>query len=165
MAKSLESSINFTPVDIACAVFGSFYLILILISGTILNTLVVYLVSRSKKLRTQAFAVAVQIALANLGTIIFLGMSQLIFLCKGCFSVEVCIIQGYVIHILVDVRVLLVFLYSLDRFASVFAPFMYPRHNLKLTVINSVSAWFVVTVSNVLGIPQIWTSTNFQLQF
>ena len=53
VAKSLESSINFTPVDIACAVFGSFYLILILISGTILNTLVVYLVSRSKKLRTR----------------------------------------------------------------------------------------------------------------
>ena len=64
-------------------------------------------------------------------------------------------------HILVDVRILLIFLYSLDGFASVFAPFMYPRHSLKLTVINSVLAWLVVIVSNVLGIPQILDCYKF----
>ena len=64
-------------------------------------------------------------------------------------------------HILVDVRILLIFLYSLDHFASVFAPFMYPRHSLKLTVINSVLAWLVVIVGNVLGIPQILDCYKF----
>ena len=46
-------------------------------------------------------------------------------------------------HILVDVRILLIFLYSLDCLTSVFAPFMYPRHSLKLTVLNSVSVWLM----------------------
>ena len=58
-------------------------------------------------------------------------------------------------YILIDIRILLVFLYSLDCFASVFVPFMYPRHSLKLTVLNSVLVWLVVIISNVLGIPQI----------
>ena len=165
-AKRLEASVNSTfssPVGIALRVAQVLYLILVLISGTILNILVVYLVSRSKRLRTRAFAVAAQIALANLGTITLLGIPLLIQFIYGqtFFNVEICIVQGYVMHILVDVRILLIFLYSLDRFASVFAPFMYPRHNLKLTVINSVLAWLVVIVSNVLGIPQILDCYKF----
>ena len=80
-ARSLEASANSTfssPVGIALRVVQVLYLILVLISGTILNILVVYLVSRSKKLRTRAFAVAVQIALANLGTITLFGIPLLI---------------------------------------------------------------------------------------
>ena len=56
-ARRLEASANSTfssPVGIALRVVQVLYLILVLISGTILNILVVYLVSRSKKLRTSS---------------------------------------------------------------------------------------------------------------
>ena len=158
--KFLEASANSTlssSVSISSRVLQVLYLILVLTSGTILNSLVVYLVSRSKKLRTRAFAVAVQIALANLIIITLFGIPLLLRLINGqtFFSIEICIVEGCIMHILVDVRILLVFLYSLDRFASVFAPFMYPRHSLKLTVLNSMLAWLVVIVSNVLGMTHI----------
>ena len=65
LKDSANSSLS-SSVSISSRVLQILYLLFLLTSGTILNSLVVYLVSRSKKLRTRAFAVAVQIALANL---------------------------------------------------------------------------------------------------
>ena len=73
MAKFLEASADSalsSPVSIASRVLK----ILSLTSGRVLNIFVVYLVSRSKMLRIQAFAVAVQIAFANLIIITLLGI-------------------------------------------------------------------------------------------
>jgi len=79
-SRSLEASDNLTlssPFGIATKVVQVLFLIIMLTSGTILNILVIYLISRSKKLRTRAFAVAFQIALANLGAVALFGVPLL----------------------------------------------------------------------------------------
>ena len=63
--------------------------------------------------------------------------------------------QGYIQHTLIEVRVFLILAFSLDRFASVFAPFLYPGHSLAFIIVNSVLAWLLPVTCNLMAIPQI----------
>ena len=49
----------------------------------------------------------------------------------------------------------LVLTYSLDHFASVFAPFLYPRHSLAFATVTSALAWVFAMTFNSIGIPQV----------
>ena len=62
----------------------------------------------------------------------------------------------------IETRIWLLLLFSLDRFASVFAPFLYPRLNFKSSVLKfSAFAWLVPIITNLPGIPQILDCYTF----
>ena len=159
-ARSLRDASNISfPASLAAVLKVSqvIFFFVFAVSGIILNGLVAVLVMSSRKLRNRSFAIAVQIVLANLGVIIFSTIPSIIQIGLGepVFGMGQCVFSGYLLHCFVDVRVLLVLAFSLDRFASVFAPFLYPRHNLALTVAMSVLSWFFGAAFNLIGIPQI----------
>jgi len=154
------TSLNFstsTSENIASRVFHSLYFLIVLLVGTFLNVLVAVLVAMSKKLRTRAFAIAVQIVLANLGTLTTYVLPAMIQIIHGrqLVSSDLCIVIGYFAHAFEDVRILLVCVFSLDHFASVFAPFFYPKHNLKIILISCILTWSVPTIVCIIGAPQI----------
>ena len=159
-ARSLRDSRNVsipTSVAIASRVFHAVYFFFVLLAGGFLNILVLVLILRSKNLRNQSFAVAFQITLANLGILAAYLIPTTIQITYGetIFSMNFCVVNGYLVNVFAEVRILLVFLFSLDRFASVFAPFLYPKHNTKVTIINSVIAWLITMTSSLIGIPPI----------
>ena len=160
-ARGLRDANNISlPISLATVLRVSriLYFSSLAVLGIILNLLVLILVMWSRKLRNRSFAIAVQIVLANLGFIVIIIIPteiQYNVFGQPVFGLGLCIFNGYLVHTLVDVRVLLMFAYSLDRFASVFAPFLYPRHNLTITILSSVLAWFVGISFNLIGIPQI----------
>jgi len=155
-SRSLPS-INNSSVPITPKVLSLLNLSALLIAGTLLNFLVVFLIIKSKILKTRSFIIALQICMANLGTLLICLVPSTISIFKGYlfFPLHYCIANGYLIHVLIDVRILLIFLHSLDRFASVFAPFSYPRHSSKTILFISVLAWLIIVVVNLIGLPQI----------
>jgi len=160
-ARILRAALNNSslpaPVGIASRVFHVVYFSIVMVVGTFLNVLIIFLAARFKKLRTRSFSVAVQISIANLGWILCFGLPAVIQHSYGrqVFSVELCIASGYFMHVLMDVRIILLFLFSLERFASVFAPFTYPKHSLWVTVLTSVLAWLITSICILMALPQI----------
>ena len=164
-AKSLQTPSNSSSLD--SAIVKVIYVLLfsaIIVSGLILNSLVVILVIVSKKLKTKSFGIAVQIALTNMAIVLLVGLPAQIQIIYGqpITGLDLCIASGYITYMFVETRIWLIFLFSLDRFASVFAPFLYPRLNFKSSVLKfSVLAWLVPIITNVPGIPQILDCYTF----
>ena len=163
-AKGLQTPSNSSSLDTAVKVFHILLSSATVISGFILNSLVVILVIVSKKLKTKSFGIAVQIALTNLAIVLLVGLPALIQKIYGQLitGLDLCIASGYILEILIETRISLMFLFSLDRFASVFAPFLYPRLHFKSSVLKfSVLAWLVPIITNVPSIPQILDCFTF----
>ena len=161
-ASSLQSSANVsqiipTPIAISARVFQVLYGSLQVIFGILLNVLILILVFRFKKLRTISFAIAVQIAIANLALTVNNGIPTIVNHIAGRFilGLEFCITSGLVAYMLTDLRTLLIFVFSFDRFASVFAPFFYPKHSRRIIILMCVLAWCISTATNLMSIPQI----------
>ena len=131
--------------------------------GILLNIMILILVFRFKKLQTISFAIAVQIAIADLGLTITRGIPTVVSNIAGCWilGVELCITSGLVILMLTDLRTLLIFVFSFDRFASVFAPFFYPKLSRRITILMCVLAWSTGAVIGLMGIPPIADCYSF----
>ena len=139
-AKSLQTPSNSSSLDPAIVkVFCILLFSVIIVSGLILNSLVVILVIVSKKLKTKSFGIAVQIALTNVAIVLLVGLPALIQKNYGQLitGLDLCIASGYITHMFIETRIWLIFLFSLDRFTSVFAPFLYPRLNFKSSSLRS----------------------------
>ena len=163
-ARSLQTPSNSSGLDTAVKVFRILLLSAIIVSGLILNSLVVFLVIVSKKLKTKSFGIAVQIALTNLALVLLVGLPTQIQIIYGwpITGLGPCIASGYITHMLIETRIWLMFLFSLDHFASVFAPFLYPRLHFKSSVLKfSVLAWPLPLITNLPGIPQILDCYTF----
>jgi len=160
-ARGLGADTNATShpssLVISLRVFHAMYFLVFVTVGSAMNLLVVFLVVQSRIMRNLTFAIAVQIALANLGIIAVFGIPCVIQNTYGPlnFNLDLCTASGYIYHTLADVRVFLTFVFTLDRFASIFAPFWYPRQQLIVTVMTSAVAWALAIVFNLIGIPQI----------
>ena len=159
-ARGLRDANNISlPIPLATVlrVSHTLYFSSLAVLGITLNMLVLVLVMWSRKLRNRSFAIAAQIAVANLGVILVATIPTSIQSGFGqpIFGLGQCIVSGYFLHAFVDVRVLLIFAFSLDRFASVFAPFLYPKYNLAFIIFMSALAWFIGIAFNLIGIPQI----------
>ena len=156
------------PVAISIQLFHIFYGCLQVVFGILPNVLVLILVFRFKKLRTISFAIAVQIAIADLALTITYGIPTVVNLIadRWVLGLDLCIMYGLVIFILATVRTLLIFAFSFDRFASVFAPFFYPKHSRRITILMCVLAWSNTAAISLVTIPPIldcYTFSEFAL--
>ena len=161
--SSLQASPNISliipaPLVIGARVFQIFYGSFQVDFGLLLNVLILILVFRFKKLRTVSSGIVVQIAIANLILAISNGIYKVVNkpACDLILGLVLCITSGCAIYIFLTIRTLLVCFFSFDRFASVFAPFVYPRHSHRITILMCVLAWsisvaiFLMTISPIL---------------
>ena len=147
-AQSMEVAMeNKTDIpvaaDIAIRVFQTLFGFTIVIFGCPLNFLFLYLVYKFKALRTVSFGIACQVAVANLIMSLIYGIPTIMKYISGNWDLGTasCVTAGFFYYTLSNVRTLLIFIFSLDRFLMVFAPFSYPKHSLKVVVLMSVIAW------------------------
>lgn len=134
--------------------------------GSTLNFLVIYLVAKYKKLQTLSFGIALQIMVLNLlicvqsVTIVVTTLAG-----KWVFGAYVCIAIGYLSTALLLIRTGLMFVFVIDRFLSVFAPYFYPKHKTKIAISLSAFFWSVICVINILFLPGILDCYSFSYTY
>ena len=140
--------------DAIRAVQAIFYITLIS-CGITLNILVIVLVARHKCLRTVSFGVVLQIVVLDLIQALSLLLMSLINLIanRWVFGDLMCAIVGFLGFMVSTVRILLMFAFVLDRFLSVFLPYLYPKHQVRVIVGLSVASWFICLVCGVVLLP------------
>ncbi len=138
--------------------FLTIYYILILVFGVFLNTLVIVLVAKYKKLHTRTFAIATQILVINLlsCSTIFLLRPITSIANKWLFGEHMCVLTGFIFLSLLLLRLLLMFVFVIDRFLAVFWTYGYPKHSTKIMIILSLSTWVFTLVWRVLALPGIF---------
>lgn len=147
--------------------FQTILFILVSVFGILLNSLVIVLVVKYKKLHVRSFAIAFQVVTVNLifsSTVLLVRPINSIAN-QWLFGENSCIIAAYIHLTYLLLRTLLMFTFVIDRFLAVFWPFSYPRHSYKIMVILSVSAWVFATVARI--VPAIldcycYVSTSYQ---
>ena len=131
--------------------------ILTFILGIILNTLVIVLVAKNKKLHTRSFAIAMQV------TVLDLILSSTVLLLRPISSITnewlfgeaICIITGYMYLSYLFLRQLLMLIFVVDRFLSVFYLYSYPKHSTVIMVTTSVATWLFSLGVRTIAFPGI----------
>ncbi len=159
-----DSSTTPTSMAIFARVIQTLYGFSLVIIGALLNALVLFLVARHKKLRTVSFGIAFQLATVNLLSSIGYGIPTVINHLAGFWILgyDFCIVSGFILYFLINVRILLIFLFAIDRFSYVFIPFSYPKHNGKVIIIMSVLAWSLGISFNILNLPSAFDCYSFK---
>ncbi len=140
----------------------SVYLIILVFGGAFLNTLVIVLVAKYKQLQTYAFGIALQVIVLNL-LLVCLAVVALVNVIANqwVFGEHMCALVGLLLFIFTSERALLMLIFVIDRFLSVFFPFFYPKHKVKIIASLSIASWIFAVVSNVISLPQIFDCFTF----
>ena len=160
-ARSMRTALNETSLSahilLILRVVHVVYISTMMLAGVLLNIPVVAVILWFKKLRTKSLCFAAQISAANLGWITFFGIPAIVQHGFGrqMFSIEFCITCGYFMHMLMEVRILLVFLFSIVKWTSILFPCLNPKRNVWVAVSISVLAWMSSIVGIGIGIPPI----------
>ena len=144
-------------VAIGNRTFQIIYGLLQVALGSVLNTLVLLLVYKFKKLRNISFSIAVQISVVNLMLVGTHSLPAVVNRIAGLWilGVEFCVASGLSTFMLGTLRTILIFVFSFDRFATVFVPFSYPRFRQKLMVLMCTLAWLASAALSLVGVPHI----------
>ena len=131
-----------------------------------LNGFVSFLIVRHKSLHQRTFYLALQMIVANLLQAFVLFSTNFISSAvdRWVFGEGFCQVVGLFIFWMQTSRWILMFLLTLDRFLTVFAPFHYPKYSLKMMVILSLIAWIatlVLTLVPVGGTLRCYSYSSF----
>ena len=124
--------------------------------GVLLNLFVTVLVLRYKKLQTITFSLALQVCIGDMinAAIVFPTSAVNAIASRYVFT-GLCSTFGFLTFFLGLMRFYLMFVLVLDRFCTVFMPFWYQRHRIKVVLPFSIGAWmlaFIVALTPVRGL-------------
>lgn len=141
----------------------TFLYILTFVFGIILNSLVIILVAKYKKLHVRTFAVALQVVVLNLivsSTVLMLRPVTSIAN-QWLFGEAMCVFTGYIYLTFLLLRALLMLVFVIDRFLSVFFLFSYPRHSSIIMLVTSVATWMFAVGARTIGFPGVLDCYSF----
>ena len=127
------------------------------IASSLLNIFLLYLIIRYKKLHVLTFSISLQIVALDLLQLYgsFLFRLVTVITDKWVFGTVMCALSGFIFQLVYSARSLLMCVFVIDRFLSVFAPYFYPRHSKKITITLSVVAWLITLLSHMLMLPGV----------
>ena len=125
------------------------------IAGGCCNVFLLYLIIQYKKLHTLTFKISLQIVALDLIQLVGVDIARLatLFYNRWPFGSNICAFIGFVSVMGSMARSLLMCVFVIDRFLSVFAPYFYPRHDKQIAITLSVIAWVVALVLQVPILP------------
>ena len=158
-ASSLQAangSVLPPAVDIAARVAHVVYGSIRTVIAILLNVLIILLFCKFSKLRTISFGIAIQIAAADfLLTLAIFPWTLNHIAGRWIWGADVCIVTSFLVLGLAYVRTCLIFVFSFDRFVSVFAPFNYPKYSHHSTIILCVVSWCLTVANSLILIPPL----------
>ena len=124
--------------------------------GVLLNLLVIVLTLRFKKLQNVTFLLGVQVCIGMMlnGTI-FLPTAAANAIAGRFVFTGLCSLFGFALFFLGHARTYLMFVLVFDRFCTVFVPFWYQKHRVRVVIVLSFGAWmlaFMVALVPVKGL-------------
>ena len=147
---------------IATRAIQSVFFAFTFIVGSFLNTLVIVLVVKYKKLRTYSLLVALQIVALSLMLALLTAVSLVNAIANmWLFGEYVCAVTGLLITTATTVRSLLMCVFVIDRYLSVFWPFVYPKYRTKVMFVLSVASWVLSLLIGILLLPGLLDCYSF----
>ena len=133
-------------------VFQSLFWISLFLGGMFLNVFVIFLVAKYKRLQVLSFGLAVQIIAQDL-LITFILSSGLVssIANQWILGEHMCAFVGSILLTSATVRTLILFVFIVDRFFSVFSPFHYPKYQVKVVIILSTTVWLFAGLVGIMG--------------
>ena len=153
--ESTNATVLPSHVAIGARVIQAIYGLFIFLLGNFLNSLILLLIMKYRQLRSVSFCIAAQIAIANLFLAVLYGIITIVTNIAGhwILGLEFCIISALIIFLFANLRTLLIFVFAFDRFASVFAPFFYPKYSYKIVTASCLLSWCISVVLSLANIP------------
>ena len=124
--------------------------------GVLINLFVIVLTLRFKQLRNVTFLLGFQVCIGDmLNGAITLPTTATNAIADRFVFIGLCSVLGFATFFLGHARTYLMFVLVLDRFCTVFVPFWYQRHRVRVVLPLSLGAWmlaFVVALVPVKGL-------------
>lgn len=128
------------------------YYTIIFFLAIFLNSLIIILISKHKKLQTIPFFLALQIIIVDLCGAVFLFPLSVVSAGanKWLLGEQMCVVTGVLFYTTGFVRTELMLVLVIDRFLTIFAPFFYPKKQLKLVCgISALSILLPMLISTI----------------
>jgi len=158
VADTLNYNNSYLPrhVDISSRAVLVVYTHLIILLGNLMGFFILFLIIRYEKLHTISFSIGAQIAVANICSANVQGFPTIMNNIAGrwILGLNFCIISAFILFLSANIRTLLLFVFALDRFASVFSPFHYTKYSHITTTILCAFSWLVSIALSFILIPQ-----------
>ena len=139
------------------------YFLVSLLLGVLMNSLVIALVVRFKRLKTAMFYLALQVIIVDLiNALIIFPSSTANAIAKRNVFTHLCSALGFAIFFLRAIRTLIMSVLVIDRFCSIFMPYWYPRRQVKVIVTLSLVAWIAALVMSTIPIAWLLDCYGFQ---
>ena len=140
------------------------YYTAVLLSGVVLNLLIIILIAKDKKLQTTPLLAALQIVCTDLVIAVLLPLSLLSSIIGGHWVLvwHMCTITGFLWFLCSITRMLLLPVLAIDRFLYVFAPFHYPNIKNKVVGLLSLLSWLIATGACIFPLPGILDCYGYQ---
>ena len=153
--ESTNATVLPSHVAIVSRVIHVIYGLFIILLGNFLNSLILLLIMKYRQLRSVSFCIAAQIAIANICLAVLYGITTIVTNIAGhwILGLEFCIISALFLFLFINLRTLLIFVFAFDRFASVFAPFFYPKYSYKIVTASCLLSWCISVVLSLAIIP------------
>ena len=145
VARNIQGSVLLPfneSASIVVKIIQAFHSFLVLICGILLNSMVLFVVGKFKKLQTPSFSIGLQVVVLDL----MLALIQIFVLTSIIagswpFGEALCAIVGFIVQLTGLTRTFLMLVLVIDRFLTVFSPFLYPRYDSKIIVCLSLLSW------------------------
>ena len=156
-ARNIQGPIELpysSTLTITVRVIQSLYCLFIILAGSFLNTVVIILVAKYKKLQNLSFLVSLQVMAINLmWSVSILPGLVTVIADKWLFGEYVCAIAGWILTTTTITRTLLMCVFVIDRYLAVAWPYFYPKYKFKVTVTLSVASWVFSVLMNSAMLP------------
>ena len=149
-AKSLSGPALPISKDIFIVIRSGLFIynLVVLVFGLSLNTIIIWIPIKNKKLRTIDMAIAVHIALLNLFRTLLETLPSLVNAAAGVwvFGAISCAVQGAFITTFTLTKRLMMLVLALDRFLLVFHTFTYPKYRARMVIVCSITVWVLSVI-------------------
>ena len=148
-----QEPITDPSVLLATRIIQAAFYIPYLVCGLFLNSKVIFLVAKYKKLQNLSFAIAVQVAVLDMILCVTLAVVTVsnAMAERWVFGAHMCSIVGVIFLSFSILRTFLMFIFVIDRFLSVFFPFFYPKYKIKFITVLCIGAWIVALAVAFVG--------------
>ena len=146
-----------TTIDITLRSLHVIYCTALLVCSFALNSFVIFLVVKHKALHNLSMALATQVIVVNLLSVLVILPAALATASanRWLFGDIMCFIQGAVIFTLLYERSGLMFMLVIDRFLLIYKTYSYPKYRAKMVITLSILNWLVGIIAAIIMFPGI----------
>ena len=155
--ESLSFSLSPAYIDTIVKYYQMVNFLIVFFLGVFLNIFVLILLLKFKKLRTLSFALALQIVFIDLVNSLLFATDLISNIAnQWLFGEYICVLVGLLHSLAYIIRIVLMLVFVIDRYLTIYRPFTYPKYRRKILCTLSTIAWLLVFVIAISMLPGLF---------